>query len=35
MWLLGREVFLDNLPRIVPDFPEGHDPEFYPNGLII
>ena len=28
------EVFSDNLPQIVVDFPEGHDPGFYLKGLI-
>lgn len=28
------EVFPDNLPEIVVNFPEGHDPEYYLRGLI-
>ena len=29
------EGFPDNLPEIIADFPEGHDLEFYLEGLII
>ena len=29
------EVFLDNIPQIVVDFPEGHDLKFYLRSLII
>ena len=33
--LRWREVFPDNLPEIIVDFPEGHVPEYYLRGLII
>lgn len=33
--LCWREVFLDNFPEIIVDFPEDHDPVFYLKGLII
>jgi len=32
--LRWREVFLDNLPEIVVDFPEDHVIEYYLRGLI-
>jgi hypothetical protein len=33
--LRWREVFLDNYPEIIVNFPEYHDPVFYLKGLII
>ena len=33
--LRWREVFLNNLPEIIVNFPECHDPRFYLRGLII
>ena len=33
--LCWGEVFLNNLPEIIVNFPECHDPRFYPRGLII
>ena len=33
--LCWGEVFLNNLPEIIVNFPECHDPQFYPRGLII
>ena len=35
VWLRWREVFLDNPPEIIVNFPEGHDLELYLKGLII
>jgi hypothetical protein len=35
MRLCWGEVFLDNLPEIIVNFPEYHDPRFYLGGLII
>ena len=35
MRLCWGEVFLDNLPEIIVNFPEYHDPRFYLRGLII
>jgi hypothetical protein len=32
--LRRREIFPDNLPEIVVNFPEGHTPEYYLRGLI-
>jgi hypothetical protein len=29
-----REIFLDKLPKIIVDFPEGHDSEDYLRGLV-
>jgi hypothetical protein len=33
--LCWGKVFLNNLPEIIVNFPECHDPRFYPRGLII
>lgn len=29
VWLRRREVFLDNFPEIIVNFPEGHTQEYY------
>ena len=34
VWLRRREVFPDNFPEIIVNFPEGHTPEYYLRGLI-
>ena len=33
--LCWGKVVLNNLPEIIVNFPECHDPRFYPRGLII
>ena len=35
MRLCWGKVVLNNLPEIIVNFPECHDPKFYPRGLII
>ena len=35
MRLCWGEVFLNNLPEIIVNFPECHDPKFYPRSHII
>ena len=34
VWLCWWEVFPDNIPQIVVDFLEGHEPAFYLKNLI-
>ena len=34
VWLRRREIFPDNIPEIVVNFPEGHTPEYYLRGRI-